>query len=224
MPDRNYNDRNRPNAIERDRMERRRQLRRKSMISNALVVGIIAVVAIGIVVAIITFTGKNKASDAAEPTAVTATIASATQPKATTAPKPTQSSSSGQYGALTSSQEDYQSDNNDNDSSSSSQTSSSAVSSSPSSGMMSGGGSNTLHYTASGQTSYGYDWTYSGGGGIVGVDCSYNFDTHTYDFSITGLSEGVTTLTLYYNTDDGIQQPVNMTVSVDGNLNVTQIG
>ena len=81
-----------------------------------------------------------------------------------------------------------------------------------------------MHYNAYGQTSYGYDWTYSGGGGIVSIYCTYDFDTKMYDFTITGVSPGTTNVTLYYNTDDGVQQPVNMTVSVDDNLNVTQIG
>ena len=81
-----------------------------------------------------------------------------------------------------------------------------------------------FEYECHGATSYGYDWTYSGGGGIVSVSCNYNLDTHQYDFVITGLSEGTTSLTLYYNTADGVQQPVNMTVSVDSNLNVSQIG
>ena len=90
----------------------------------------------------------------------------------------------------------------------SSQTSS-AASSDPGAAMSTG---NSIHYTANGSTSYGYDWTYSGGGGIVSVSCNYNFDTHQYDFVITGVAPGTTTLTLYYNTADGVQQPVNMTV------------
>ena len=224
MSDRNYNDRNRPNAIERDRMERRRQVRRKSMISNALVIGVIAVVVIGIFVAVIAMTGKNKQPATADPTTVTATIAADSQTKETKA-QPTQDS------GLTVSQADSQDDDNNNDNNNDDNDNEPTIaptptegSSSASSGSASGGGSNVMHYTASGQTSYGYDWTYEGGSGIVSIDCGYDFNSHTYDFTITGVSEGVATITLYYNTDDGVQQPVNMTVNVDSNLNVTQIG
>ena len=118
----NYNNDHRPNAIERDRMERRRQLRRKSMITNILVVAVIAAVVIGIIIAIVALTGKNKQeNNTAEPTAVTATIASETQkPKATTAPQSSSSRTDGQDDAV-SSQEDapYNATEYDNDSSSS---------------------------------------------------------------------------------------------------------
>ncbi|MBQ3329703.1 MAG: hypothetical protein IJG87_00825 [Ruminococcus sp.] len=222
----NYNDSHRPNAIERDRMERRRQLKRKSMITNILVIAVVAAVVIGIIIAIVALTGKNKKDDQnTEPTAVTATIASETQkPKATAAQQPTLARADGQNDAVTSQDDDVYgaAENSDDNSSSSSQTvSSSSASSDASSGAAMSTG-NSIHYTASGSTSYGYDWTYSGGGGIVDVSCNYDFDTHQYDFVITGLSEGTTNLTLYYNTADGVQQPVNMTVSVDSNLNVSQ--
>lgn len=222
----NYNDDHRPNAIERDRMERRRQLKRKSMITNIAVIAVIAVVVIGIIIAIVALTGKNKKDDQnTEPTTVTATIASETQkPKATTAQQPTIARADGQNDAVTSQDDDiYGATEPDYNNTSSSQASSSASSAeSGSSSAMSTG--NSIHYTASGSTSYGYDWTYSGGSGIVSVECNYDFDSHQYDFVITGLSEGTTNLTLYYNTADGEQQPVNMTVSVDSNLNVSQIG
>ena len=228
MPDRNYrdrnNDQNRPNAIERDRMERRRQVRRKSMISNALVIGGIAGVVIGIIVCGGSFTSKNKKDAKAEPTTVTATIAASTQkPKETTAPRATQAADQN-YAA--SSQDDYDETvaATEGDIPTEAPAPTNVIATSASSGTPSGGGSNTLHYSASGQTSYGYDWSYSGGGGIVSIDCGYDFSSHTYDFRITGIAPGTATITLYYNTDDGVQQPVYMTVNVDNNLNVTQIG
>lgn len=220
----NYNDDHRPNAIERDRMERRRQLKRKSMITNIVVVAVVAAVVIGIIIAIVALTGKNKKNDQnTEPTAVTATIASETQkPKATTAPQPTVARSDDQnYVASSQDENTYSNPEEATTAAADPQTSSSAASSDPGAAMSTG---NSIHYTANGSTSYGYDWTYSGGSGIVSVSCNYNFDTHQYDFVITGLSEGTTSLTLYYNTADGVQQPVNMTVSVDSNLNVSQIG
>ncbi|MBQ3266165.1 MAG: hypothetical protein IJH07_10360 [Ruminococcus sp.] len=227
----NYNnrrdDRREMNAIQRDRIERRRELRRKSMITNAFVIGVIAVAVIGIIIAVVAMSGKNKPeTKAAEPTAVTATIASGTQnTKETTAKtNPTQAYVSSQYDYSASSQDDnpYSYDDSTSSSQNSSQTSSSSASSAAEPGSIDDSG-NSIHYTATGQTSYGYDWTYEGGGGIVDVSCNYNFDTNQYDFVITGLSEGTTSLTLYYNTDDGVQQPVTLNLSVDGNLNVSQI-
>ena len=81
-----------------------------------------------------------------------------------------------------------------------------------------------LHVFTTGKTSYGYDWTYSGGGGIVNVSCNYDFNNHQYDFVLTGVSEGTSPITLYYYTADGQQMPVPMMINVDSNLNVTQIG
>ena len=83
---------------------------------------------------------------------------------------------------------------------------------------------NAFHYYANGQTSYGYDWTYSGGGGIVNVSCNYDFNNHQYDFVLTGVAEGTSPITLYYYNANGEQMPVPMMISVDSNLNVTQIG
>ena len=228
MPQNNNHNDHEPNAIERDRMERRMLTKRKSLITSALVIVVGLAVIVGMIFAIASLVGKNKkGADDTETVTVTATIAAeteaandkettaATQPKATTQAKdPALNNRNSSSKA-----DDQQQDNN---------ASSSDVSSDSSSSAGSDGGSyssgNTLHYSASGQTSYGYDWTYSGGGGIVSVACDYNFNTHQYDFQITGLAPGTAPLTLYYNTADGVQQPVNMTVQVDSNLNVTQIG
>ena len=235
MPNKDFYDEREPNAIERDRMERRNQTKRKSRITSILVVAIGLAAVIGIIVAVVSLVGNKKGADDADPTVVTATIASdADADKETTssakettssAPKSTQAKDPALNNLSSSKSNDQQQETASDSSSSSdaSSQSSSSASSEASSGSSYGSG-NTLHYTATGQTSYGYDWTYSGGGGIVSVNCGYDFDNHQYDFSITGVSPGTTSLTLYYNTADGVQQPVNMTVQVDSNLNVTQIG
>lgn len=229
MANKDYYDDHEPNAIERDRMERREQTRRKSRISSILVIVIAAAVIIGIIVAVVALVGKNKKPADTEPTTVTATIASETQAaKETTdaaTPQSTQPVRDPALSNIASSNSDaaQQETLPDTSSSSVSSDASSQTSSSAAEGGSHSSG-NVLHYTATGQTSYGYDWTYSGGGGIVSVSCNYDFNTKQYDFNITGVAPGTATLTLYYNTADGVQQPVNMTVQVDSNLNVTQIG
>ena len=229
MANKDYYDDHEPNAIERDRMERREQTRRKSRISSILVIVIAAAVIIGIIVAVVALVGKNKKPADTEPTTVTATIASETRASETTTATTPQSTQPARDPALN----NIASSNNadaqqatlpDTSSSSASSDASSQTASSSAAEGNSHSSGNVLHYTATGQTSYGYDWTYSGGGGIVSVSCNYDFNTKQYDFNITGVAPGTASLTLYYNTADGVQQPVNMTVQVDSNLNVTQIG
>lgn len=215
---RGYDDREELNAIQRDRIERRRRTRRKSMMSTVFAAAVIFVVAAGIVIAVVALGGrKNNTTEPAQPTEITATIAAAVS-SPTTAPAtignqqsewqntPTESSwqtdiPAAQDPAL---QPQYPTQE---------QQAGTPVSS-----------GSALHYYAYGQTSYGYDWTYSGGAGVVNITCAYNFDLDQYDFIINGVSEGTTSFTLYYNTADDVQVPVTMTVSVDGDLNVTQIG
>ena len=80
-----------------------------------------------------------------------------------------------------------------------------------------------LHFTnAYGKTSYGFDWTYNADNSNVSIACNYNFSKQQYDFIIYGAAPGTTHLTLYYNTDDNTQAPVQLTVNVDNNLNATQ--
>ncbi|MBQ9516298.1 MAG: hypothetical protein IJR57_09340 [Ruminococcus sp.] len=81
---------------------------------------------------------------------------------------------------------------------------------------------NALHYNANGKTSYGFDWTYSADNGNFVLACNYNFDRRQYDFSFYGVTPGTAHVTLYYNTDDNVKVPVNLTVIVDNDLNVTQ--
>lgn len=229
MPNKDFFDDREPNAIERDRMERRMQTKRKSRLTSALVIVVGLAVIVGMIFAIASLVGRNKKeTNDAEPTAVTATIASETQAvKETTAATTPKATTQAKDPALNNLNASSKSDDQQQENASSSDGSSDA-SSQASSGASAEGGAygsgNTLHYTATGQTSYGYDWTYSGGAGVVSITCDYSFESHQYDFSITGVAPGTTSFTLYYNTDDGVQQPVYMTVQVDSNLNVTQIG
>ncbi len=224
-----YNDREEMNAIQRDRLERRRNTRRKSMISTAVFAVVIIAILAGIIIGVVALTGGNKKNAApTEPATIAATIAATTQQATQPAAAPT----TNHNGAVnnqqqntpnavqTPTQSQWQDDNPAHwqEATTAPQSGNEA----PASSAVSDG--SALHYYASGQTSYGYDWTYSGGGGIVSVTCNYNFDTNQYDFTIGGLSEGTTDLTLYYNTDDGVQVPVSMLLSVDSDLNVTQIG
>ena len=232
MPDRNSFDKRELNAIERDRMARRQQLRRKSMITNALVVAVVLVVVVGIIVAIVAFAGRKKpATKASETTVITETIASdADKDKGSDAAKAliaTEAGSASSQPASTLPSAEQNNDDNDNDSSA--QTSSQSASSSADAGTGSTGGSGSastqggaLHYTASGYTSEGWDYTYNYDPSYVTVSCSYS--NGQYDFAIQGVSEGTTTLTLYYNVDDATQAQETMTVYVDSNLNVTQVG
>lgn len=223
-----YDEKDGMNAIQRERMERRAATRRKSAITTAVFAVVAVAVIAGIIIAITALVGGGKKNDDQEPTTVTATIATEA-PKTETA-KPTENAqtatqSSGQQ--ATQAQQDPALQNNGQPSTDApvqSQTDAPITTSTPESGGTSGSGGNVMHYYAYGQTSYGYDWTYSGGGGVVAIDCGYNFDNDQYDFTITGVSPGTTSIVLYYNTDDGVQQPVYMTVNVDDNLNVTQIG
>lgn len=229
MADRNYGrgEKRELNAIERDRLERRRQTRRKSMITNIVVIVVIVAVLAGVIVLAATLLKSNtKAQGDPEPTLVTATIASdapvphETVPPASSQPSQ-QSSSSSQSGGIeggqTVSQPDVQDPYGDDDSSSSQSSSSVTPGYSDNSG-------SALHYYAYGSTTEGWDYTYSYDPSMVVVTCNYNTDSDQYDFSITGLSEGYTTLTLYYDQDDNTTVPVTMTVYVDSDLNVSQVG
>ena len=207
------------NPIQRDRYERRMATRRKSMVTNIVVGVVILAVIIAIIVVAVNLLNKPKSGNT-DPTDAAATTATIAQPTETSvaATQPTQAA--------------QQQDNNQNTYQQETQAqvqystdvqipTQSQYTTAPAAPVSQAG---VLHYSATGQTSYGYDWTYSGGGGIVSVTCNYDFNTKQYDFSITGVSEGTASLTLYYNTADGVSVPVPMTVSVDSNLNVTQIG
>ena len=80
-----------------------------------------------------------------------------------------------------------------------------------------------LHFYGQGSTTEGYGWTYSADNDIVKVDCNYNFGTHNYDLVVTGKAAGTANVILYYSVDDNNQVSIPITVSVDSNLNITQI-
>ncbi len=227
------------NAIQRERMERRRNTHRKSLVTTIVFASVGVLVLGGIIFGAAKLIGGNNKDKNTAPTSVTATIS--TEAKTPTTPAQSGSTAATQsnerqaqqgqqatqapqafstdapigQSATTASGDPYNTGDPALNGNGDSQTgnSGSAVE-----------GGNVLHYYANGQTSYGYDWTYSGGGGIVSIYCTYDFDSKQYDFTVTGVSEGTTSFTLYYNTADGVQVPVPMTVSVDSNLNVTQIG
>ena len=77
------------------------------------------------------------------------------------------------------------------------------------------------HFYANGKTSYGFDWTYKADNLNFLLRCDYNFNQQQYDFQFYGVTPGTSHVTLYYNTDDNVQVPVNLTVTVDDALNVT---
>lgn len=80
-----------------------------------------------------------------------------------------------------------------------------------------------LHVSATGKTSYGYDWTFEGGGGIASLACDYTFADNHYDFSIIGKAPGTASMTIYYFTDNNQKAPITVNFKVDNDLVVTQI-
>ena len=72
-----------------------------------------------------------------------------------------------------------------------------------------------------GKTSYGFDWDYSADNANFLLRCDYNFAQQQYQFGFYGKEAGVAHVTLYYFTDDNTKVPVQMTVTVDADLNVT---
>lgn len=76
-------------------------------------------------------------------------------------------------------------------------------------------------YYANGKTSYGFDWDYSADNGNFVLNGGYNFDQQQYIFTFYGSAPGVSHVTLYYNTDDNHQNSVDLTVTVDNDLNVS---
>lgn len=77
------------------------------------------------------------------------------------------------------------------------------------------------HYYTNGKTSYGFNWDYDADNGNIVVKCDYNFNQQQYDFTFYGTTPGTSHVTLYYYTSDTNKVPVNLTVTVDNDLNVT---
>lgn len=80
-----------------------------------------------------------------------------------------------------------------------------------------------VHVTASGQTSYGFNWTCSCDNQNYVISCNYNFSKHQYDFVIFGKEPGVSNITILYNTSDNTRQPEKVRLSVDNQLNATRL-
>lgn len=76
-------------------------------------------------------------------------------------------------------------------------------------------------YFANGKTSYGFDWDYNTDNSNFVVSCDYNFNQQQYQFTFYGTTPGTAHVTLYYFTSDTNKVPVNLTVTVDDNLNTT---
>ena len=77
------------------------------------------------------------------------------------------------------------------------------------------------HYYANGKTSYGFNWDYDTDNANFVVKCDYNFNQQQYDFTFYGSTPGTAHVTLYYYPSDTNKVPVNLTVTVDSNLNVS---
>ena len=77
------------------------------------------------------------------------------------------------------------------------------------------------HYYANGKTSYGFNWDYDTDNANFVIKCDYNFNQQQYDFTFYGSTPGTAHVTLYYYTSDTNKVPVNLTVTVDSNLNVS---
>ena len=200
-----------------ERFERRRRTRRKSALASIAAVAVILVAVAAIVIAIVAVISRNQAQGGPSETVAATEQPTLYQPSAqeTSAPQPTTGYSPTESGYQPATQSYYSEPDVTEAPYNEPYT--------PEPTYAEGAASasdGALHYYAHGKTSYGYDWTYSGGGGIVSVTCKYNFDLEQYDFIITGLSEGVSDLTLIYNTGDGQTSSHYMTVTVDSNLNV----
>lgn len=79
------------------------------------------------------------------------------------------------------------------------------------------------HFYANGKTSYGFDWTYDADNNNFVIRCDYNFDEQQYDFQFYGTAPGTANITVWYNTDDNTQVPVNLTLNVDDSLNAALV-
>ena len=222
------------NSREYERLERRMKTRRKGIITS-VIAGIVILAAIAVIILVIVSLGKKDGANGQ----ADATTAVTEQP---TLYVPTQKSTSSATSAETSAQQyaTYAQSATSGDQQSATQsggydtvppTSASGswdpqdVTSKPHYPLpLPEAEAGALHYQAYGKTSQGYNWTYSSTGAVVNITCTYNFTKQMYDFTISGTSPGTTSFTLVYYKDDN--QPVNvpMTVSVDDNLNVTQIG
>ena len=200
-----------------ERAERRRRSREKGKITSIIAVGVIVLALIAIIVVVIALIGKNQPAAPTEETVAateqpTLYVPSTSSPtpseRATSAAQPTSPSYDETEAAPDVQDEpDTPDDTDDNDDDSDN---------SPGSAFAAGG---ALHYYAYGGTSGGYNWTYDSMGD-VGVTCKYNFDEGQYDFTLTGISPGETSVTLIYYAADDQPVEVSLNVRVNDDLSV----
>lgn len=82
-------------------------------------------------------------------------------------------------------------------------------------------GAKACIFTATGKTSYGYDWDYRADSTAAKISCTYDFKTCKYTFKAVGQYAGVTNAVLKYATIDGKWHNVPIRFTTDKNLNVT---
>ena len=206
-----------PREIE--RIERRKRNHQKYIVGNIIVGAVIIAVIVAVVIIVVSLVNKDKAP---QQSAVTAAVTE----QATAAPAPTQSakgSNQNKQQATTPQSTQGNNDNDDDDDDDDDQQNPTQTSPTGTSSASASSDGSILHYYATGKTTGGYNWDYSGGS-IVSINCTYNFSNQQYDFTIKGLAPGTDSFTLYYMASDDNKVAVPMTVSVDSNLNVTQIG
>lgn len=201
-----------------ERMERRKKLHEKSMITSIIAGVVIVAALIAIVIVVVALVNKNKPEEQPEATVAVTEQPTLYRPEEHTeaAKSPTESTQPALSQQATQAPDPYtaQTQSWENPQPTEAPAQFDGITSSY---------EGVLHYYASGQTSYGYNWTYSGGGGIVDITCGYDFSIHQYDFIITGVSPGTTSFYLIYYTADDQEVSVPMTVTVDENLKVTQL-
>lgn len=78
-------------------------------------------------------------------------------------------------------------------------------------------------FKATGKTSKGYDWNYSIDRKNVTVNCTYDFKTNEYTFTVKGISAGTVNAKLMYKVSDNDWVTVPMTLTVDAKGNVSRI-
>jgi len=196
-----------------ERMERRKKLHEKSLITSIIAGVVIVVALIAIVFVVVALVNSNKPQEqpaATEAVTEQPTLYRAEETTAATV-KPTESAP-----VLTDDDVMYPTQPQVEETDAAPQESEQATVSLSQQG--------ALYYYANGSTSYGYDWSYIGGGGIVAITCTYDFSSDQYNFCLTGLGPGTAQLSLIYYTGDDETVTVPMTISVDENLKVTRIG
>ena len=218
-----------------ERMERRRKLHEKSMVTSIVAGVVIAVALIAIAIVVAALISKNSSAPQPEPTQTVTEQPTLYRPEEPTqaptqAVQPTQTAWNEQPTQAAYTPATQPQDNATLPAGPTQEPTVTAATASTEAGAAEADASSAaalagaLHYYAAGETSYGYDWTYSGGAGVVSVTCNYDFASHQYDFVIMGVAPGTTAVSLIYNTGDDQQVTVPMTVSVDADLKVTQIG